>query len=368
MKILNKIVSLLAVMAVVPSGFAATSRVAMNVGTTRLPTTRSSLASVYARAALNTSGTSGSTLLTASECVEEYTNCMKKSDACGSDFEECTTNPLLHSKMAQCTSVLYQCGADGINDLFGASSVTDLGIVAGYKVKKTGKEFAGAVPVDVKDYEVTKFMYPTTNSVMHQLVEGAAIANRYDTTQCVKKYTTCLKKDDVCGEDFELCTDHDEFSKQQVLCASTLARCQTEGIVELFGSADTSQFSGGRLEKMVKDGADLAGANAVNTCYKTISNCFSAACAKNPYRCVEGTPMSVASAADFVNGGTIETLTTPAENGDDTAVLTKSDIKKFFKSACEDTIGGNKYCFMTFNEGKTPKASELSDLDIRSEL
>jgi len=370
MKILNKMVSLLAVIAVMPSAFAATSRVAMNVNTTRLPTTRSSLASIYARASLASTGTTtSSTLLTAAECVDEYTNCMKGSDACGSEFEECTTNPLLHSKMAQCTSVLYQCSSDGISNLFGTSSVTDLGTVASYRVRKTGKEFTGAVPTGINDYEVTKFTYPTTNSVMHQLIEGAAIANRFDTTQCVKKYTNCLKKDDVCGEDFELCTDHDEFSKQQVLCASTLARCQNEAIVELFGSSDTTKFSGGRIEKMVKDGADLAGANAVNTCYKTISTCFSAACAKNPYRCVEGTSMAVANAADFVGAGSDEGLTTGTGVGEDnTAVLTSSDIKKFFKSACEEKIGGNKYCYMTFHEGKTPKASELSDFDERSEL
>ena len=122
------------------------------------------------------------------DCVEAYTSCIKGADACGSQFEECTTNVLFHAQMPKCLSVLAQCSASGINDLFGTSSVTALSDVA-------EKNTYG---------EVTRYTYPTNGSVLGQMIEGAAIANKYDTQQCVKRYTSCLKKENVCGSDFEL--------------------------------------------------------------------------------------------------------------------------------------------------------------------
>ena len=72
---------------------------------------------------------------------------------------------------------------------------------------------------------MTKYTYPTDGSVLGQMVTGAKISNMYDASQCVKKYQNCLKKDNVCGADFELCTTTTEFKKQSIYCASTLARC-----------------------------------------------------------------------------------------------------------------------------------------------
>ena len=76
------------------------------------------------------------------------------------------------------------------------------------------------------------------------MIDGAAIANRYNTEQCVKSYTRCLNRDNICGADFELCTTQTDFKKQAVLCDSTLARCQDEGKTQLFG--DT--IAAGKLE------------------------------------------------------------------------------------------------------------------------
>jgi hypothetical protein len=97
--------------------------------------------------------------------------------------------------MPDCISTLYQCSTSGINSLFGVGAVDALSSVA------TTNEHD----------EVTRYTYPTDGSVLGQWVVAAAINNQYDTQTCVKRYTSCLHKDSVCGADFELCTTAKEF-------------------------------------------------------------------------------------------------------------------------------------------------------------
>lgn len=309
----------------------------------RLPTLK--VTGTATTTATTTTATTTAVLMDDIECVERYTECIKASDVCDFNFEECTTPELFYAKKPQCNSVLLQCSPSGINTLFGTSNTTNLA------TKNANGEY----------------MYPTPGSVLGQFIEAGAISNRLDTSSCVKRYTSCLKKDNVCGEDFELCTTNSEFKKQKIYCESTLARCQEDGIRELFGLTDTSRdpTSQSRLGVMISEGAGLAAVNAVSTCYKVADQCVLAACSANPYRCMEGSSTVLSDTVDAINEGrtlTNEQMQLVAE------ALTKQQVSKYIKNACFDTIGGNKYCHMTVNEGKMPSSKALIDEEERDNV
>lgn len=349
MKILNKIVGFLAVCSVVPAAYALTARPGVvNPATTasrRLPTMTSYLTGTTS--VVGTTTTSSS-LLDNAECIDAYTDCISASDACGPNFEECTTNVLFHAQMPKCLSVLAQCTASGINDLFGTSSTTALSNVK-----------------DDNDYgEVTEYTYPTAGSVMGQMITGAAIANMYSTGDCVRRYTTCLQRDNVCGAEFELCTTTNEFRKQRVYCDSTLARCAAEGKIELFGSATNynNPTSDSRVGVMIDEGAALAAVNAVSTCYKVADQCILNACARNPYKCISGSSRYVAYLADAINSGELNLSANDLLELSDT--FSNSETQGYIRNACLDTIGANKYCYATFlGNGAMPSSSQLADPD-----
>ncbi len=292
-----------------------------------------------------TTAATTSSLMDVTECVDAYTECIKDPEVCGFDFEECTTNELFYAKKPQCNSVLLQCSSAGINALFGTTSTTNL------STKNANDEY----------------VYPTAGSILGQFVEAGAINNRLDKSSCVKRYTSCLKKENVCGEDFELCTSDREFKKQKIYCESTLARCTDEGKTELFGSTnvDSNPTSASRLGIMIKEGGDLASVNAVSTCYKVADQCILSACSANPYRCLVDSTTAIVNATDTVNDD-------PAAKKEDSAstvdVITTALVSRYIRSACADTIGGNKYCFMTANEGEVPTASKLIDEDERDNV
>lgn len=351
MSFLKKTVSMLAVFAVFPAAFAVTARPSvMNTVTAtsrRLPT----LTAYINSATSSTSTTTSSSTMSDTECVEAYTECMKGEDACGPEFEECTTRKLFHGKMPVCLNVLSQCSSAGVNDLFGTSAISALGNV------KTTDSATG---------ENLDYTYPTDGSAMGQWVSAAAINNQYDTSTCVKRYTSCLNKESVCGADFELCTSTKDFKKQALFCDSTLARCQSAGVRELFGVypwTPSSASIGGRVASMIEDGAQLAAMNAVSTCYKVVEQCFLGACTANPFRCIEGATLETVTAANLASE-TSENATAVSASGD---VLSKSDVNRYLKTSCLDTIGANKYCHMTFRE-KTPTKGELSDIEAQEEV
>ena len=310
----------------------------------------------------STSGSStGTGLIDDAECVDNYRDCMKGDNACGSGFEECTTNVLFHGHMSECVSTLYQCSPSAIERLLGTSSLDALSNVDSY--------VAGT-----NNSEVARYTYPTDGSVMGMDIIGAATRNKLNTADCVKKYKRCLAKDNVCGEDFELCTSADEFKRQAAMCDSTLARCQKEGFQQLFGEKITTKPSNkqlgqytadGDVHQWVEDGAALAASNAVNTCYKVVDTCFANACAKNPYSCVEDVDWSVVNAAQsiVVGGLNVDTVDTTR-----TGKQMAGDVRKFFRAACTDTIGSNQYCYMTFNDGKKPTKADLQDEDLREDV
>ncbi len=358
MAFLKNMTSLFAVLCVIPAAFAVTARpgmlntatMAAGVSATgnvrRMPTMTSLIASSTGNN-VGTSSGSSSALLDDIECIDAYSECIKSEDSCGEDMAECTTNVLFHGKMPNCISTLAQCSASGINRLFGTSNISYLSNIA----EKN------------EDDEVTRYTYPTDGSVLGQMILAAAIDNQYDTSTCVKRYMSCLNKDSVCGADFELCTDTREFKKQALFCESTLARCQADGVRELFGTYPwkvSTGTIGGRIATAIEDGAQLAAMNAVSTCYKVVEQCFLGACSANPLRCIEGSTLKTVQAANLLAD---DGATTTAQSDS----LSKSDVNRYLKTSCLDTIGANKFCHMTFRE-KTPSKGELVDVDVQEEV
>ena len=361
--------SFIAVLTVCGAAFAAVAPARVGVvananAMRRLPTLANvvkSTSSTSTTSSTTTTSSTGTSLISDSECVENYRDCMKGDNACGSGFEECTTNVLFHGRMSECASVLYQCSPSAIERLLGTSNLNALSDVDSYVA-------------DTNNSEVARYTYPTDGSIMGTDVIGAAVRNKLNTSDCVKKYKRCLTKDEVCGEEFELCTSGDEFKKQAAMCDSVLSRCQKEGFQQLFGEKQTTKPSNKQLSKYTSDsdvdkwiaeGAALAASNAVNTCYKVVDNCFANACAKNPYSCVEDVDWSkVNSAQSIVIGGLdVDTVDTTR-----TGKQMATDVRKFFRAACTDTIGSNQYCFMTFRDGKKPSKADLQDEDLREDI
>ncbi|MBO5946797.1 MAG: hypothetical protein J6Q44_01480 [Alphaproteobacteria bacterium] len=360
MSFLKNTVSLLAIFSVLPAAYAVTARPSvMNTataisanGTARRMPTMTAYITGTAGTTGSTSSTTSSALLENAECIDAYTACIKGADACGPNFEECTTNVLFHAQMPECLSTLAQCSSNGVNSLFGTSNISALSNVA---TKNTYGE-------------ITEYTYPTTGSVMGQMISAAAIENKYDTSSCVRRYSSCLRKDSVCGADFELCTTNTEFKKQAVFCDSTLARCASDGKLELFGNASatssTVPSASSRIGEMIAEGAALAAVNAVSTCYKVADQCILNACGANPYKCYENATVETANLVDAINNGTPIT-----ELADATATISKSNIASYIKNSCLDTVGSNKYCYATFiGEGVMPTASQLRDEDNQEEV
>lgn len=358
MRNIVKIFGLLSIIAVIPGAMAATSRVSViNNASPRLPSIAGRLISGTTNTVTNTTTSSTAAYYGDSECIEKYTDCIKEDDVCGSDFQECTTNVLFHGQMSKCLSVLYQCSSSGINALFGTTAINALSTVS------TTATVDGVT-------EVTRYTYPTDGSVLGQLIIGAGITNKLTTEQCVRRYTNCLQRDDICGADFELCTTNKLFKKQALLCDSTLQRCQNDGKKELFGSvADAGRLApqgDSRLRQLIDEGASLAALNAVKTCQKVTDNCLVSACAKNPLSCVEGTSLASIDAAEFIASGT-GALQTAQVMHEGVETATASDVRKLLKTACLETIGSNRYCHMTYRE-KVPSDRELGDPDLQEEV
>jgi len=336
MSLLKKTIGFIAILGVIPAAFALTARPSI-VGTasTRIPTMR-------AYTTTTSTTTTTASLLADAECIEAYTDCLEDSGVCGSGLIDCTNKTLFFSKRPLCTSTLMQCSASGINSLFGTSNQTLF----------SNKDSDG------------EYIYPTDGSVLGQLIEAAAINNRLDTSSCVRTYTNCLKKDDVCGQDFELCTTNKEFKVQKIFCESTLARCQNDGLLELFGTSNTSAnpTSSSRVGIMISEGAALAAVNAVSTCYKVVDNCFLNACKKNPFKCKEGASKDIVDSVDMMFSENNQMLVMNNNNFSYQNQNTRSDVSAFLRNSCLDTIGTNKYCYATFlGKGAMPTDSQLRD-------
>ena len=317
----------------------------------RMPTMSYNINGNFSVGNTSNSTSNNSNQPTDKDCIDSYTTCLKKGDVCGEKFEECTNKTLFYAKKTECASTLMQCKASGVSSLFGIANQT-----------------AFATKNSKGDY-----IYPTDGSILGQMIESAFINNRYDTSQCVKKYTSCLKKSDVCGQDFELCTTNTEFKRQKLFCESTLARCQSDGKKELFGSENTSSdpSSSSRLGNMIKEGGALAAVNAVATCYKVIDQCILNTCAKNPYKCKEGTNHELVK---IVDGVIVDTqIEDPKKAGlsytADLGAVNRKDIKGHIKNNCFDVIGSNKFCYATFvGNGSMPTNSQLKDEDNKESI
>lgn len=360
MKNIVKTVSLLTIISLIPAAFAATSRVGVtNKASARLP-------SIAGHILSGGTTTTTTTATTASyygvgDCVDNYRECMGADDVCGSNFEECTTNVLFHVQMPKCAGVLYQCTSAGVQQLFGTSAINALSAATYVKDSK------GNDTQEVQDYT-----YPIQNSVARGWIDGAKSGNMLTKEQCIKRYTNCLKRDDVCGENFELCTSDKEFKKQAVLCDSTFARCDSDSKKELFGSLANAEVLNpkdvgdvpARLRTMITEGSQFAANNAVKTCNKVAKSCFVNACSKNPFRCVEGVKLDTIANADILGGGTDYSLT---DTEDVTTAQSSSQVRRWFKAQCYETIGSNQYCHMTYF-GKKPTLADLVDVDLQEDV
>ena len=359
MKNIFKSVALLTIISVIPGAFAATSRVGVSGPNVRTAGVRSIAGMLTSSSSLGlTTYTTGASSLDKQDCIDTYTDCIKGGDACGSDMEECTTNVLFHGKMGKCLNALSQCKADGIEALFGSGArETNLSGVATYT--DATKNLAA------EKREVARYTYPTDSSMLGQMIISAKIDNQLPTDQCVKKYTKCLQKDSVCGEDFELCTGNKEFKQNAIACASTLARCQNEGRVELFGSYAASESlvpdSKSRLREMILSGGEMAAKNAVATCYRVTDQCILNACAKNPNKCIEGIDEKLIRIADAYNGGRAVSEKDVIAMDNYLNGLAKREVNKFLENSCQDTIATNKYCYMVA-KGKSVDETKLAGL------
>jgi hypothetical protein len=131
MKHIIKTSGLILTMFAVSGANAATSRVSMTqTASRRLPSISNYVIKTAATAAGATTTTNSTPVFSDAECIDAYTGCLKAPDVCGADMEECTTNVLVHAKMPNCLSTLYQCSSSGINNLFGTSSIQALSTVA----------------------------------------------------------------------------------------------------------------------------------------------------------------------------------------------------------------------------------------------
>ena len=375
MKFLKNTIGFFAVFCTFPAVFAVTARPgAINTGNAvmavsatgaarRMPTAS---ARVSTASTVVASTTSASDLLDNIECIDAYMECIESDDTCGVDFSECTTNVLFHAQMPDCISTLAQCSAQGINSLFGTSDTTALSSVAEYN----------------DDNEVSRYTYPTEGSVMGQKIIAARIENMYDDQTCVKRYTNCLKRDEVCGENFELCSSTRSFKKQALNCDSHLSRCAMSGVRKMFGdnvkskamggllndsngqalTIDKLSSVGGSIATLIDEGSDYVAANAVSSCYKKVDACIAGACKKNPLRCIEGTSVAAVQAAQGVSGGALGSDL--ADSGD---TLNASQINRYLRSTCADEIGGLDACHITYF-GKKPKASDLTNPEIMDEV
>ena len=365
--ILKNTIGFLAVFCMVPSVFAVTARPSIAMGNSvaaasRMPTLRVTGTNTSTGSSVSTV----SNLLDNIECIDAYMECIESEDSCGIDFSECTTNVLFHAQMPDCISTLAQCNAQGINSLFGTSDTAALSNVAEYN----------------DDGEIVRYTYPVDGSVMGQKIIAARIENMYDDQTCVKRYTNCLKRDDVCGENFELCSSTRSFKKQALNCDTHLSRCSMSGVRKMFGdnvktksmgslltdangvalTIDQLSSVGGSIATLIDEGSDYVAANAVSSCYKKVDSCIVSACAGNPWRCIEGTSVEKLKAAQGVSGGVLE-----SDLAEDGEVLSASQINRFLRSTCADEIGGLDACHITYF-GKKPKASDLTNPEIVDEV
>lgn len=351
MKFLKNTIGFLAIFAALPA-FAVTARPSVTGAamSSRLPTIaagRYNSTTSYVATSAN--------LLDNSDCISAYTSCIKGADACGDDMSECTNRVLFHGKMAGCLGVLAQCNSNGIQALFGTTSMSALGQISSCKKYNTITTGGTNTCKEVGDYT-----YPTAGSVLGQMIDGAYISTRLDTSKCVQRYTTCLKGATVCGADFGLCTSETEFNKQKVFCESTLARCESAGIRELFGNDTGDTLGDGRIKKMITDASELAALNAVQNCYNVVDNCVQTACKRNPYKCKSGVSVGLVDLTEQValrRENPSSTINMNAVYG----TTVESNVVEYIRNQCFDVITANKSCFLTFNEGNKASNKDMAD-------
>ncbi len=403
MKHLIKTVSFIAIMSVIPGAFGAASRASVrNQATSRVSSP--SIAGYINARLLSYGSTTASSVMSNDSCISEYSSCIESDDACGADFTSCPDTVSFHANSTGCVDILTRCSPSGIVALFGpGATIGNLSHVRSW-VKYDG----GNTSNEVEEYD-----YPAQGGTLYVKMRNGYDKSRYDAATCKKKYERCLRKDNVCGEDFELCTSERSFSRQRVMCANVLSLCSLDGVKQLYGN-DQGKIGGdcwknggtgcsatnSVLYDYIIAAAEKAADNASDTCYKVTDACILNACGYNPFRCIEGVKSNIISAAAALGGertqdgngnsvlyehssSTQGLISGSNKNLDDTYTLiqgtdesTKADIRKYIKHSCFETIGSNGYCYSTVTGKQVNAASptagmamgKIYDLDTQEDV
>jgi hypothetical protein len=244
------------------------------------------------------------------------------------------------------------------------------------------------------------------------------LPERLTSSRCITRYETCLRKENVCGVDFELCYDPKHFNKARVQCQDVLAQCPGDAIKSIFGNnitvsddfatanrticdgesvltkrtfspslQDIEIAAESRIDILIKEGKSWAAANSVKTCSNVADVCVQTACRNSPQKCISMDEYKDADSAEMVNSVTAKTLGEAAEAGNsDSKAATnlridakmvntwmnnmsgnKNDVKNYIRSQCRETVGANEWCYMVTNSKKA-KEADLIDSDSITEV
>jgi hypothetical protein len=236
----------------------------------------------------------------------------------------------------------------------------------------------------------------TTNAGLVATCESGGLPERLNSQRCITRYDSCLRGENVCGENFELCYNLKQFNKARIMCQDYLAQCPADAIKALFGNSVTTSddFSAAnrmmcdgesvlvrrtfspalqdiavagdsRIDIAIKEGKNWAAANSVKTCNAEADKCIRTACQNSPQKCISVGGFSDIDATEMVN-----IITSGETNLRMNASMLytwmtnmawdDSNVKNYLKEQCRDTIGANEWCFMVTN-GKPAKESDLVD-------
>ena len=230
------------------------------------------------------------------------------------------------------------------------------------------------------------------------------LRTRFTTSNCVRNYEACLREDDVCGANFQLCSNIRQFNKKRILCQDSLARCPSDGIKALFGNSVTTSddtavanravcdsesvivkrsFSpalqdlavagDSPIQMWIKEGNSWLATNSVEGCNKVADDCIKQACAASPHKCIAADSFTTDDANNMVNiisssETSIRLNASIIKNFMDNLGWGSSNVNSYLREQCRETIGSNEACFTVVNPGKLAREADLIDRDSINEV
>ncbi len=252
---------------------------------------------------------------------------------------------------------------------------------------------------------ISNFLQTTTRANEVQSADCAnPLPESVDAARCVSMYIdgagACMRQDNTCGENFELCTTEREFNRVRIMCQDVLARCPADAIKSIFGNSVTvtprremcdgesklvgRTFSpaltwvegdtGGlavaqnsMVDLAIKAGANWAAGNAVTVCKKKADACIRRACEENPWKCMQNdTELSDNDLA--IMRSYTQAMSVAARAGSDVfqrfvtnMAWGESNVKAYLSEQCEEEIGSNRQCYIVAGMGEKPTDADLMD-------